>query len=246
MNDDYLAINLRNSLCLDHPSVQSVIEIAQEIISDNRVLDTETLYNIAKNRLQIPHRGLLRIIQFLINKKILVEGSKFTKDLVLNNVNRKRIYNFITSHIGVHFSIIKKVLFDAESDKSGSTGQLLWHLKMLIKFNYIKKIRFKKYTLFIPVEIDHKVGIIFFLLRDKINKKIVNLLINEQKVEKSEIYKHINEQRELVYYRINDLTDHEIITQSREEDCIINLNQHNKELVVQIYNNIINLKKRKF
>jgi hypothetical protein len=235
-----LSIFLRNSLNLDHPSVQNVIKIAQEIISENKVLDTETLYNMAKNQLNIPRKGLLRIIQFLINKKILVEGSKLTKELVLNNAYRRRIYRFIKSHIGVHFSIIKKIIFEAESDKSGSAGQLLWHLKMLIKFNYIKKIRFKKYTIFVPVEIDDKMGKIFFLLRDKINKKIVNLLVKKKSIEKSEIHKNINETRELVYYRINDLIDQEILSQIDEKNNLIRLNPDNKDLIIQICNNLAN------
>lgn len=71
---NYLALIIRNSLALDHPSVQSVIEGAREIISENKVLDTEILYNIAKRQLNaaIPHRGLLRIIQLLLNKKIFL------------------------------------------------------------------------------------------------------------------------------------------------------------------------------
>lgn len=240
---NYLALIIRNSLGLDHPSVQSVIEVAREIISENKVLDTEILYNIAKRKLKIPRRGLLRIIQFLINKKILVEGTKCTKGTVLSNPHRRKIYNFIKSHLGVHFSIIRKVLFSDIDGKTQATGQLLWHLEMLMKFNYIKKINFKKYVIFIPIEIDDKIGIIFFLLRDKINKKIVNLLLMEDTIEKSEVHKHINEMRELVYYRINDLINYNILSPIQEDSNEISLHPNNKDLIVQIFKQTSNLRK---
>ena len=155
---NYLTLITRNSLGLDHPSVQSVIEVAREIVSENKVLDTEILYHIAKRRLKIPRGGLLRIIQFLLNKKILIEGTKCTKETVLLNHHRRKIYNFIKSHLGVHFSIIRKVLFSDIEGKTPVTGQLLWHLEMLIKFNYVKKVNFKKYVILIPIEIDDEMG----------------------------------------------------------------------------------------
>ncbi|MBD3342519.1 MAG: hypothetical protein GF353_25695 [Candidatus Lokiarchaeota archaeon] len=238
-------IVVRSSLHLELPSVQKVIEIAQEMVSENRVLNTENLYNLAKSRLQIPRKGLLRIIRFLINKKILVEGSKFTRGSVLDNAYRKRIYNFISSHLGVHFSIIKRVIFSETDNKSGSAGQLLWHLKMLIKFDYIKKVNFKKYTIFIPAELDEEIGIIFFLLRDKINKKIIDLLIHEGTIETSEVHKRIDETRELIYYRINDLIDNNLLSEIEEENKTISLSPDKKHVLVQIFKRSINMKKNK-
>ncbi len=56
----------------DHPSVKMVLEIAEELMRRNKVLNIENLYNLAKKRLKIPRNGLLSIIQYLINKKILI------------------------------------------------------------------------------------------------------------------------------------------------------------------------------
>ncbi|GAG92851.1 unnamed protein product, partial [marine sediment metagenome] len=59
---------------VDHPNVKRVLEIAEEIMRKNKILNIENLYNLAKKQLKIPRNGLLFIIQFLINKKILIEG----------------------------------------------------------------------------------------------------------------------------------------------------------------------------
>lgn len=67
------------SIGLEHPSVKQVIEIAEEILNENKILNIDSLYYRAKKRLKIPRKGLNAIIQFLINNKILVNRSKFTR-----------------------------------------------------------------------------------------------------------------------------------------------------------------------
>ncbi|MFX1349650.1 MAG: hypothetical protein ACFE92_13360 [Promethearchaeota archaeon] len=58
---------LSKSIGLEHPTVKRVIEIAEEIMSKNKVLNIETLYYMAKKSLKLSRQGLLFIIQFLIN-----------------------------------------------------------------------------------------------------------------------------------------------------------------------------------
>ncbi|MFX1278967.1 MAG: hypothetical protein ACFFA3_06080 [Promethearchaeota archaeon] len=207
----------------DHPNVKKVLEIAEEIMNKNKVLNIENLYNIAKKRLKLPRNGLLSIIQFLINKKLLIEGSKFSKETVLSNQIRKRILDYIFLNPGVHFSDLRKA---ALPEEMGSSGQLVWHLEMLLKFNYIHKIKVGNYTVFLPINIDGNSGEIYFLLRDKINYKIFNLLNKQNSVIRPDIYKEINEKREDVYYRINNLLEFELLVvhPTSEKEIIINPN----------------------
>ncbi len=227
------AIILR-SLSLDHPSVQSVLKIAEDILSKNKVLDLESLYNIAKKTLKIPRKGLLYIIQFLLNRKILIEGSKFSKETVLSNQYRYNIYSFIKNQRGVHFSFIKKNVFTDNKCTLGSSGQLIWHLEMLLKFEYIKKLKVGNYTVFIPIEIDEDLGALYFLLKDDINKKIIKLLYEKESIIKSDIYKLLNEKRENVYYRINNLIEYDLISLNKESTNNISLNPEQKEIIAVI------------
>jgi predicted transcriptional regulator len=226
---------LGKSIGLDHPSVKSVIEIAEEIMSKNKVLNAEILYNIAKKRLRIPRNGLLFIIQFLINKKILIEGSKFSRETVLLNRTRRGIYNYIRMNPGVHFSILRR---KALSEESGSSGQLVWHLEMLLKFNYINKIKVGNYTVFVPFEMDEDTGKLIFLMRDRITNKILNLLAGKGIFIKSEIYKELEEKREDVYYRIKNLLNHNVISLSKKSDKEILIDSQKKEQVLVIINSI--------
>ena len=225
---------------LEHPNVKRVLEIAEEVMNQNKVLNIEKLYNITKKRLKIPRSGLLFIIQFLINEKILIEGSKFSKETVLINNNRKNIYDFIENNPGLHFSILRKF---ALSNDSGSSGQLIWHLEMLIRFNYIKKFKVGNYTVYIPFDMYEEVGRIIFLLRDRINNKLIRLLVKMETLIKSEIYTVLEEKKADVYYRINNLMEYNIISLSEASDKEICINSNEKELIIEILNRQKNLSK---
>jgi len=222
---------IERSIGLEHPSVQSVIKIAEGILSKNKVLNIENLYNLAKRSLNIPRNGLLSIIQFLINKKILIEGSKFSKETLLLNQFRSNIYKYIRRNRGAHFSNIKKSVIPDNKGSRGGSGQLIWHLEMLIKFKYIKKIKVGNYTIFLPIEMDEELGIINFLLRDELNEKIIDLINRKGKIKRSEIYKQLNEKRENVYYRLNYLVDHNILSLAEEPDRGIYINRDKKEFI---------------
>lgn len=216
---------------LGHPSVKRVIKIAEEIMSKNKVLNMENLYNLAKKALKIPRRGLLSIIHFLVYKKILVEGSKFSKETVLSNQIRKGINNYIRIHPGVHFSNLRK---NTLTDELGSSGQLIWHLEMLLKFNYIKKIKVGNYTVFLPFAFDEIIGRILFLLNDRINNKLIHTLVENNSMIKSEIYKKIDEKREDVYYRIKNLMNQNIIILCEDSDKEICITSKIKDKVAKI------------
>jgi predicted transcriptional regulator len=195
-------------LTLEHSSVQKVLEIAEELVKENKVLTIKILYNRAKHRLKIPRNGLLKIIQLLIDRRIIVDGSRFTRDSVLSHDIRNFIYSIIENEIGIHFSELKRKV---DSVSEISTGQLIWHLEMLLKFDLIKKVKFTKYTIFLPIDIEDQLGIIYFLLKDEINLSILKLLSEKSNLQKSNLYETLEEEREKVYYHIKTLQDYGII-----------------------------------
>jgi hypothetical protein len=222
---------------LDHPTVKQVIEIAEEILNEKKILNIDTLYYRTKKRLKIPRKGLNAIIQFLINRKILVDRSRFTRRTVLSNSTRKIIYNFIQSNIGSHFSLIKKI--GISNKETRSSGVLIWHLDMLLKFNYIKKLTLKNYTIFLPIEIDDESGKIYFVLQDELYRKILNHLISNESQERSQIYKLLGENRGTIYYRIQNLIEFQIL--ELLADNKVKLNPKKRDIVIQVLNEISNI-----
>jgi len=226
---------------LDDPEVQSVLEIAEELVRNNKVIQSDLLYKISKRRLKYTNERLFSIINSLFQNKILVEGSKFTRLSILFNEYRAQIYELIKSFPGLHFSIIKEKVFGAGINSSGSTGQFIWHLEGLIKFGYIKKVSVRNYSLFLPVDMDDDFGTFFFWLRDRINRKIIKLLRNNELILQSEIPSEIQESKGSVYYHIKTLEEYEIILSQKNGISgkkEIWLNEEKRELFLQISNNI--------
>ena len=226
------------SLGLDHPSVQQVIQIALELTKEHKLINTELIYNRAKRKLKIPRQGLNTIIQMLLNRKILVDGSRFTKETVLKNKIRYYIYWLIKTNIGTHFSFLKKEVALQKESEMG-VGHLIWHLEKLIKFNLIKKVKVKNCTVFLPIEISDEEGILYFILRDDLNKQIVEILLEGESINRADIFKELNVKRETTYYRINKLIELEIISPIAEDEKIISINLSKKDLIMEVINNIL-------
>ena len=229
--------NVVGPLTLENPNVQKIIEIAKELIKENKILKLKKLYNIAFRYLDISTGDILDIIQFLNNNKILIDGSKHTRETILLNLYRKKIYYMIDSFNGATFSYLREKVF---TDHSGSAGQLLWHLKMLIKFKYIKKIKVGNYSLFLPLDLEDDFGKLCFFMKDDLNRNIIILFMNHEKIKKTQVYKEINFKRENVNYRLKILIDHQILIYKDESTKEICISKRMKEFLLE------NLKKIKF
>ena len=236
-------VSIISHLSLKHPNVQRVIEIAEEIVAEHKKVTLDNLYYRAKRRLKIPRRGLKSIIQYLVNKKVLVDQSRFTRNSILAHPFRKTIYYFIKSNLGAHLSTIRKYFQSDITNLNTGTGQLLWHLDMLLKFNYVKTIKLKNYLLFLPLDIDDEAGIIYFFLRDDLNLRIIKLLIEKKEIKRVDISKNLTESRELVYYHLNNLIDHSLI--DLNEHKFVYINPEKGLLIESIINNLENISKYK-
>ena len=200
---------IQTPFSLDNPNIKRVLEIAEEILQEQQVLTLDKLFSRAKRILKIPNSGLKSIIQYLVNKKILVDQSRFTRLSVMSNPVRKQLYLTLRNNIGVHLAALKKLL--QQNNPNLGVGQLLWHVDMLIKFDYIKSMKVGNYLILLPKEIEDDYGRISFFLRDELNWRILKLLNSEGQLKRSEIYKVLNESRELIYYHVKNLIEYELL-----------------------------------
>ncbi|MFX1275602.1 MAG: hypothetical protein ACFFBP_00325 [Promethearchaeota archaeon] len=227
------------SLGLDHPSVQQVIDVAVELTKEHKLINTELLYNRAKRKLKIPRSGLKIIIQMLINRKILVDGSKFTRETILKNKFRKFIYSIIKTNKGIHFSSLKETCAKYKDSEIG-VGHLVWHLEKLIKFNLVKKLKVKNFTIFLPVEMSDEEGMLYFILSDDLNRIIVKLILERKEIKRSDIYKELSIEREKIYYRIKNLIGYGVISPSPENKKRLFIKLSKRALINEVITNILN------
>lgn len=220
-----------------HLSVQKVLEVAEEIVNENKVLNIEIIYSRSKRQLQIPRKGLLEIIQLLFSKKILIDGSKHTKKTVLFNQYRRKMYDLIYLNNGATFSLLREKVFNLQS---GSTGQFLWHLKLLMKFDLIKKIKIGKYSVFLPITMDDDLGKLHYFLKKKKYQKILDLILSTEDIKMADVHKNVDIAREKVYSILKIMLEQNILKYVDSENntlCISpkikNLLQNNKLITLK-------------
>jgi len=226
---------------LDQMEIRAVLEVAKELVYKNRVVKIEDLFNIAKRRLKLKSVGLKLILKYLFENKILIEGSKIIKSEVLSNDVRVLIYKFIQKYPGVNFSALKNNLtseFDDYDIKIG-TGQLIWHVEVLMKFEFLRKLKFKKYSLYFPYIMEPEHALYYFLLRDQINRKIIKTLIEHGSLRQADIPNIINELKGSVYYHIKTLIKKNILnSETRSGALEVWLKQEKRALIIEILDEI--------
>jgi predicted transcriptional regulator len=205
---------------LNSALVQEVLAVAEGIISENRVLSARLLYTEARRQVRGEQKALLAIINFLLEHRILVEGSKLTKELVLSNLHRRNIYEYIRTNRGAKFSTIR----DAYEGTTGSSGQLIWHLQLLLKFNYVKRIKFKRFTIFLPMDMDEEEGLVTFFTRDPLNNKILKLLNTQGPLKRTDLYEALDAPREKIHYRVKVLLETNLISALGEGEKEVYIN----------------------
>ena len=91
-----------------------VFDFIQDYLNDSRPFSFESLVPVLQNRLSrtsvdLNNEGLRQILLSLVKKKLIVEGSVLSRETILNNSSRKRIYEYIIENNGVLFSQISNI-----------------------------------------------------------------------------------------------------------------------------------------
>ncbi len=157
---------------------QKVLFIVQEYLNKNRFFMIDDIIPFINVRLKefsinLNQVGIRKILKSLIKKKMILEKSKFIRDDVLNNENRKKIYNFIQRSPGIYFNAIAKNLHL-------SNYILAWHIKTLINFIFIRSKNIDKHEVFFDFNLkSDNDEILAFLSKEK-SKKIIMYLMKHQ------------------------------------------------------------------
>ena len=151
-----------------------VLKIIQEYLNKNRTFNKIEIIpfitaKIAKKKINISYNGICGILKSLVEKNIIVEGSKLTKYDIFSNLNRKKIYEFIIKNPGIHFNKLVKSL-------NISVFSVEWHLNILLKFDLIRKVKIEKYDAYFDSKLPSKNDEILHIISREKCKKIIQYL----------------------------------------------------------------------
>ncbi|MFX0019502.1 MAG: hypothetical protein ACFFAK_02170 [Promethearchaeota archaeon] len=174
---------------------KTVLAIIQEYLNKNRVLDIEKIIPFIQSRLREKFKrlttyGIQLILKTLLEKKLIINASKLSYDDILSNEKRKKIYDFIVKHPGTYFNRIV-------SNLNISSHVVVWHLNMLLKFQFIIKEKIENREAFFTPDVDKRKKQLFYYVSKTKSQKIINYLkMNNIGVSKtqisSELKMHIN------------------------------------------------------
>ncbi|MHA1150121.1 MAG: hypothetical protein ACTSR8_17955 [Promethearchaeota archaeon] len=117
-----------------------VFNVIKDYLNKNKTFNiTEIVtFIIARFKLQninINKQGIKEILISLVKKKIVVEGSKLTKDSILKNETRELIFKYIQKNPGTHFNKVLRNL-------AINNYVTVWHIDILEKFGFIRREKF--------------------------------------------------------------------------------------------------------
>ncbi|MFX1573722.1 MAG: hypothetical protein ACFFB0_13310 [Promethearchaeota archaeon] len=167
-----------------------VFRLIEEQLKQNRIFNIEkaityiqSRYNKIKGNLN--YNGIMEVINSLIKKKIIVEGSKLTRKTVLLNSNRNDIYNLIKLNPGIYVNRLAKTL-------KISCFVIKWHIHMLLKFNLIRQRNLNGHISYYDNLLTPTNDIIFHIISKEKCVRIIELLkSNNNGVTKYQISKQL-------------------------------------------------------
>ena len=183
---------------------QIVLDIIQEYLNKNRTFNRTEIIpfisaKIAKSRSNISYYGIHEILKSLVEKNIIVEGSKLIKYEIFSNLNRKEIYEFIIKNPGCHFNKLVKTL-------NISVFSVDWHLNVLFKFNLVRKEKINGFEAFFDSKLPSEKDNVFHIIsRDKCRKIIEYLKIHEEGCTKNHLSKELGMHYNTITKYINKL-----------------------------------------
>ena len=168
-----------------------IYSIILEYLNHNRPFRTKEIIpyissRCAKISMNINEVGIMEILTSLVRKKVLVEGSVLTKNELLQNEKRKQIFTIVKNRPGIIFNQIVK-------ESNYSNYIVYWHLKILIKFNCIKKAIIGKHQIFFSsTEVLETAELAHFISKKKSQQIIEYLRNNDIGVSKTQISTNLN------------------------------------------------------
>ena len=134
------------------PKENIVYDVILDYMDNNRTFNPDKIIPyirniLSRNSANINEKGIKNILEKLIKKKLIIQGSKLTKTMVLDNVNRIKIYEFIKKNPGFYFNRLLKRL-------KMPNHVISWHLNILLNFGFVKKVKIDKHEVYFHPKVD--------------------------------------------------------------------------------------------
>ncbi|MGC8692061.1 MAG: winged helix-turn-helix transcriptional regulator [Thermoplasmata archaeon] len=145
--------------------------------------------------------------------------------MVLNLESRRRIYETIEKNPGIHFRELLKIL-------NMNTGELQYHLNVLIKNNLISEKEIDNLKVYFPIKMPNQMmKTVLSYLRNSITKRIIINIAMNPGITLIGLYSMMNTSKKTLINNLTKLKERKIIREICEEkECRYYL--YDEELII--------------
>lgn len=193
-----------------------IFTLIQEFLSCNRIFNKEKVATYIKSRYNVNRNlnyiGIKAVIDSLIKKKIILEGSKLTRETILINSNRNQIFNLIKEKPGIYKNSLARKL-------NLCPYIINWHLSMLIKFHIIRERNIDDHISYFEFSLNTQSDKIFHTIsKDKCMKIIEFLKMNKKGCTKYQIAKVLHMHYNTITKYLNKLEEFNLLSRKKESN----------------------------
>ena len=191
-----------------------ILTLVQDYLNQNKYFNMRKVISFINAKLRtysvdLNYRAIEEILRSLTKKKLIDEGTRFTRLDVLNNQKRKQIYNFILKNPGVYFNTIVRSL-------KLNKPVIVWHINMLARFDFIKREEFENHEIFFDSRLsamNRKFR--YFTSKEESKKNLEYLRENDYGITKTHLSMNLGMHHNTITKYLNKFEDFNIIIKKK-------------------------------
>ncbi len=181
-----------------------ILDIASSIGDKKRTIELDELFSNCVSQLSYSDQEIIESMKKLFDKRYLVEGHRLTKEKILNNEKRQKIYKYIKENPGAHSREIRDVF------KLGSYISFR-HLKYLEIFGFLRSKKFLNKKAYFLAESDESQDEKILVFKNERTKIIYDYITTSKKVRISEIEESLNLAHGQIQPHLKKLIENDLI-----------------------------------
>ncbi|MBD3254501.1 MAG: hypothetical protein GF383_05380 [Candidatus Lokiarchaeota archaeon] len=229
-------------MSLEKSKVKKVYDVIKEYVKRKSFSSLPDVINHVGNHLgkdsDLTNDGIEKIIKSLLREKHFMLGTKLTREDILKTDSRERVYSYIKSNPGANINELM-----SENNLGGK--QVLWHLKFLRKYDFIREKKYGNQKAYYNVELDSENDDLLFYFRNEKVLKIVDLLKREKNgLVATNISEYLDMHYKTVKKYLKILLELKIITLNKDQNKkLYSLDEKSYEQALSLVLKIVNKNK---
>ncbi len=197
-----------------------IYDLVNEYLNSNKFLELASVIpyidaRLSKSSIKLNKNGILAIIQSLLEKNLIVEGSRLTKEVILSNKKRQQIYNYILRNPGIYYYKIMK-------DLNISSHVVIWHLNMLLDFNFISKGTVDNHEIYYTSNVSfEKAKLCYYVAHEKCKRIIQHLEANQPGTSKTQLSNVLGMHINTIKKYLSTLVDVGLVSKAKSDKKVI-------------------------